>query len=109
MVAEKYEGKVFSTKNHGELVVLEYDKYSKVLIKFLKTGYETVTTMGSIKNGLVKDKLIPLKVTGGFLGLVEVKDSDGRYLTEYRDWETDRKSTRLNSSHSAKSRMPSSA
>ena len=27
----------------------------------------------------------------------------------YRDWETYRKSTRLNSSHSAKSRMPSSA
>ena len=27
----------------------------------------------------------------------------------YRDWETDRKSTRLNSCHSAKSRMPSSA
>ena len=27
----------------------------------------------------------------------------------YREWETDRKSTRLNSSHSAKSRMPSSA
>ena len=33
-------------------------------------------------------------------------DTIGR---EYRDWETDRKSTRLNSSHSAKSRMPSSA
>ena len=31
------------------------------------------------------------------------------YYTAYRDWETDRKSTRLNSSHSAKSRMPSSA
>ena len=30
-------------------------------------------------------------------------------LARYRDWETDRKSTRLNSSHSAKSRMPSSA
>ena len=30
-------------------------------------------------------------------------------IEEYRDWETDRKSTRLNSSHSAKSRMPSSA
>ena len=30
-------------------------------------------------------------------------------LEWYRDWETDRKSTRLNSSHSAKSRMPSSA
>ena len=31
------------------------------------------------------------------------------YRSVYRDWETDRKSTRLNSSHSAKSRMPSSA
>ena len=30
-------------------------------------------------------------------------------MYDYRDWETDRKSTRLNSSHSAKSRMPSSA
>ena len=30
-------------------------------------------------------------------------------IGEYRDWETDRKSTRLNSSHSGESRMPSSA
>ena len=30
-------------------------------------------------------------------------------LWKYRDWETDRKSTRLNSSHSGESRMPSSA
>ena len=37
--------------------------------------------------------------------LTEIKESD----ILYRDWETDRKSTRLNSSHSAKSRMPSSA
>ena len=33
----------------------------------------------------------------------------GNTTIRYRDWETDRKSTRLNSSHSAKSRMPSSA
>ena len=31
------------------------------------------------------------------------------YETTYRDWETDRKSTRLNSSHEIPSRMPSSA
>ena len=31
------------------------------------------------------------------------------FQTIYRDWETDRKSTRLNSSHSGESRMPSSA
>ena len=35
----------------------------------------------------------------------DIKGYDGIY----RDWETDRKSTRLNSSHSGESRMPSSA
>ena len=37
--------------------------------------------------------------------------TDGAPLiyTPYRDWETDRKSTRLNSSHEIPSRMPSSA
>ena len=31
------------------------------------------------------------------------------FFETYRDWETDRKSTRLNSSHITRSRMPSSA
>ena len=33
----------------------------------------------------------------------------GGEAKDYRDWETDRKSTRLNSSHRSLSRMPSSA
>ena len=40
---------------------------------------------------------------------VDVLITDNYGYVRYRDWETDRKSTRLNSSHSAKSRMPSSA
>ena len=41
---------------------------------------------------------------------VFVRDmSDRAVVTTYRDWETDRKSTRLNSSHLKLSRMPSSA
>lgn len=86
MVAEKYEGKVFITQQHGELVVLDYEKYSKVRVKFLKTGYETVTTMGCVKRGLVKDKLSPLKVTGGFLGEVSTKNKCGDSLEEYIKW-----------------------
>ena len=41
----------------------------------------------------------------------ERKESHMRYINRnrYRDWETDRKSTRLNSSHRSLSRMPSSA
>ena len=34
---------------------------------------------------------------------------EGKDYKTYRDWETDRKSTRLNSSHRSLSRMPSSA
>ena len=42
---------------------------------------------------------------GSLDGIHHYKDSAGFY----RDWETDRKSTRLNSSHLKLSRMPSSA
>ena len=67
----------------------------------------------------------------GLLWLQKVKEETGMYVSTevatakhveaalkagidilwvvYRDWETDRKSTRLNSSHSGESRMPSSA
>ena len=43
------------------------------------------------------------------LSIYNPEEDYGDFLERYRDWETDRKSTRLNSSHSAKSRMPSSA
>ena len=43
--------------------------------------------------------------------LLKEKNENGIGLHKdvYRDWETDRKSTRLNSSHITRSRMPSSA
>ena len=43
------------------------------------------------------------------LGLAEAYDDLYNEDVTVRDWETDRKSTRLNSSHSGESRMPSSA
>ena len=39
----------------------------------------------------------------------ELGNMDYQAKLTYRDWETDRKSTRLNSSHITRSRMPSSA
>ena len=46
---------------------------------------------------------------GGAIQIREYGNVNNTQSDWYRDWETDRKSTRLNSSHSAKSRMPSSA
>ena len=52
----------------------------------------------------VADGVIPFDAT-----FSSGDDAPPSHSNGYRDWETDRKSTRLNSSHSAKSRMPSSA
>ena len=61
--------------------------------------------------------LEPCKGEGAFLQYLpddadwcEIAEGKNYYDYErYRDWETDRKSTRLNSSHEIPSRMPSSA
>ena len=44
-----------------------------------------------------------------FFRIFKKKNGFKIFLAAYRDWETDRKSTRLNSSHRSLSRMPSSA
>ena len=49
------------------------------------------------------DRWVVVKITTEKHGTVY------KLLSWYRDWETDRKSTRLNSSHLKLSRMPSSA
>ena len=59
-----------------------------------------------------KHKLAGIKgevIGGDYYVYYEILRELETNLEPYRDWETDRKSTRLNSSHSAKSRMPSSA
>ena len=61
-----------------------------------------------------QDGTYTLSANKGIYTLSPYKNNEREKLNgistlQYRDWETDRKSTRLNSSHSAKSRMPSSA
>ena len=68
-----------------------YEKYKDVEFYFKYYWKYTFTYVGEYEG-----KVVSIGVGG----------DSGAY---YRDWETDRKSTRLNSSHSAKSRMPSSA
>ena len=62
----------------------------------------------SVTETLRDDKSLLVKYPEDFIlhELGEFNDETGR---SYRDWETDRKSTRLNSSHRSLSRMPSSA
>ena len=65
----------------------------------LESAYEECLAYELVCNGLKVERQKPLPIT--------YKDIHLDY--GYRDWETDRKSTRLNSSHSGESRMPSSS
>ena len=82
-------------------VAFSVDGEDEVLVFF--------TGSNNLKKVLFSDKIIfPFRAcikvvkTGSFLSLKLCNP-------QYRDWETDRKSTRLNSSHEIPSRMPSSA
>ena len=96
------------------------DKMTSITVNKLRFGLEELKDNIKIKLTIVgKNPLgVGSKLTnrhGGKGTVTQIVDKivaeDGRNIDviDYRDWETDRKSTRLNSSHSAKSRMPSSA
>ena len=89
----------------GDLIILTNSNTTSTLLKYSNTG--TLIDTVSLSVGTNK----------GAYGLQVYSKNDGSKcwvqfsndMGTYRDWETDRKSTRLNSSHSGESRMPSSA
>ena len=50
---DKYEGRVFETKNDGKLRVIEYRGHLDVIVKFEDTGYETTTRANQMRKGEV--------------------------------------------------------
>ena len=83
----------------------EYNVLNPVTSKTTETTSNTVDETG---NNNTIDSSVTFNDGDFGNDTKQQRDSTGN-RQGYRDWETDRKSTRLNSSHSAKSRMPSSA
>ena len=52
-------GEVYRTNNYGNIIIIEYNSYSDVLVRFTDTGFETKTNMSDIRRGNVKDRLSP--------------------------------------------------
>ena len=67
-IAKAKVGDIFSSKFCGDFVVLSYINSANVRIRFLDTGYETVTRSCQVKSGQVKDRSLPTVHGVGVIG-----------------------------------------
>jgi len=88
VVFESYEaGMVFETVNSGNVVIINYYSWDKVLIQFENTGYQTLARAWCIKNGNLKDPYNPSVYGKGFVGFGLYKPRlNGRTAPEYKLW-----------------------
>ena len=79
-------GKVCKSKLSGDFKILKYNNAKEVEIQFLKTGYETVVELGSIRKGEVKDPYIPSVFGVGVTGTKYQPTINDVITKEYKLW-----------------------
>ena len=79
-------GKVCKSKSSGDFKILKYNGSKSVEIQFLKTGFETVTQLGNIRKGEVKDPYSPSVYGIGVLGTKYPSTINGVNTKEYSLW-----------------------
>ena len=81
----KYEGKLFQTKQSGNLEVLEYVSATEVIVRFVETGYTTKCMLANILSGKIKDRLKPSVYGVGVVG-EKYPLENGKQSKEYNVW-----------------------
>ena len=79
-------GKVCKSLNSGDFKILKYNDSYNVEIQFLKTGFEAVAQLVSIKIGNVKDPYLPSVFGVGILGAKYQSKVNGVQTKEYVLW-----------------------
>ena len=79
-------GKVCKSLNSDGFKILKYNDARNVEIQFLKTGFETVTQLGNIRNGNVKDLYVPSVYGVGVFGTKYPSKINGVLTKEYVLW-----------------------
>ena len=99
-------------KNNGAGVAVMFTKNVKMFNNYFEESWGDSAyglLLKEISDSYIFNNRFARNTSGIYMeGTSRIKVEKNR-LAEYRDWETDRKSTRLNSSHEFVSRMPSSA
>ena len=80
-------GKVCKSKLSGDFKILKYNNSENVEIQFINTGYETIATLGNIRNGYVKDLYLPSVFNVGVLGAKYPPSINGVKTKEHELWQ----------------------
>lgn len=76
---DKYNGKIFQSKNSGDFMIVEYFDYDKIAIVFLNTGYRMLSNIRDISTGEVQDPYVPKVLGVGFVGIGPYKVDGSPY------------------------------
>ena len=79
-------GKVCKSNLSGDFKVLKYHDNRNVAIQFLKTGYETIVQLVSIRSGKIKDPHLPSVYGVGVVGTKYPTTINGVQTKEYALW-----------------------
>lgn len=80
------EGTIHSSRKYGTFTITGFIDRNHRQITFTATGYTTITSLGNISSGNIKDRYSPSVKGIGYLGGVTLPKSHPRYRTLYRQW-----------------------
>ena len=81
-------GTLYDIPKYGKAEVIEYNGPRNIKIKFINTGYETITTSAHISTGRIKDRLAPTVHGVGVIGSKYPSKVNGIPVKEYSLWAT---------------------
>ena len=82
---EEYEGRLFNTRNYGEIIVVKYVSNTEVNVRFISTGYETTCELGNLLKGKVRDRMAATVFGVGIAGGTCVTEN-GKLERGYALW-----------------------
>ena len=79
-------GKICKSKSSGDFKIVKYNNNRNVEVQFLKTGYETIVQLVSIRSGKIKDPHLPSVYGVGVVGTKYPTTINGVQTKEYALW-----------------------
>jgi len=80
-------GEIYPTRRDGDIEIRVVVSKDEIVVKFVNTGFFTLTTKSNICSGRVKDKLKPHLYGTGYIGIGNIQSTDSEDTQRaYRKW-----------------------